>query len=498
MRRATPSPRMRLLAAAMLITLSLAGCAQTAPEPEWHDPQTGMHGKPNHAAIAALIGEPVVMDHDHNDALQHRGSHNIRQVGYSGLDVTIGDNGFANFVIHDDADETLAFVAIDGDATGGFAIVDIADPGNMSVLGKYWIDGNSIQEVRVTPDGDFAVMNVQSLPGLGTPAGLLDGDGLRDCTVCIHVVDVRDRSNPVFVSAMPVELLGTHNFDFATIAGQLYLFYVGQPLYNPYPDPGNHVYIARLERTPTGAVLVPVRDFAYNPVDDVPGQRPDRIFPHDVLVQQHPDGRLLAYVSSWDAGMAIFDVSNPLMPTFLAVEQTRTPSDALAIHWIMQEATARADGKVYAWSAPEIGSLGTGSGVIRAYDVTDPTKPAQVGTWSLPGNVSIEGAYRMSPHTAVPDMATGLLAVSHYHAGMWLLDITDPTAPQHVAYHFPVGPEDAPISGPYWWKKPNFNPDGYGPNVYMTRFHDGLLWMTDRGTGLYALEYTGPVPGPLA
>ncbi len=488
---------MRLFVLALFVATAFAGCAG-APAPTAEvDPQLTPDGLIDTAAIAALIGEPIVMDHDHNNAFEHQGKHNIAQAGYSDLGVTIGDNGFANFVIHDDDDETLAFVAIDGDSTGGFAIVDIADPANMTVLGKYWIQGNSIQEVRVTPDGDFAVMNVQALPGAATPGRLADGEGAKDCTVCIHVVDVRDRSDPVFVSAMPVELLGTHNFDFAVIGGQLYLFYVGQPLYNPYPDPGNHVYIARFERTAAGAYLVPVSDFAYNPVDPVPGQRADRIFPHDVLVQDHPDGRKLAYVSSWDGGAAIFDVSDPLQPTFLAIEQTRAPSDALAIHWIMQEQTARADGKVYAWSAPEIGVLTTGSGVIRAYDVTDPQKPMQVGTWGLPGNVTIEGGYRMSPHTAVPDMATGLLAVSHYHAGMWLLDITDPTEPKHVAYYLPTGPEEAPISGPYWWKKPNFSPDGYGPNVYMTRFHDGMIWMTDRGTGLYALEYTGPIPGSL-
>ncbi len=475
---------------------ALAGCAET-PLQDPVDPQVRPDGTIDLYGIAALIGEPIVMDHDHNDALQHQGRHNIEQVGYSALGVTIGENGFANFVIHEDDDETLAFVAIDGDAEGGFAIVDIQDPSNTTVLGKYWIDGNSIQEVRVTPDGDFAVMNVQDLPSVGTPATLLDGDGAQDCTVCIHVVDVRDRTQPRFVSAMPVELLGTHNFDFEVIDGQLYLFYVGQPLYNPYPDPGNHVYIARLERIGEDAVLVPVNDFAYNPVDETPGQRPGRIFPHDVLVQDHPDGRKIAYVSSWDGGAVLFDVSDVMAPTLLGVEATQAPSGALAIHWMMQEDAARSDGRVIAWSAPEIGSLTTDSGVIRGYDVTDPSKPFQIGTWGLPGDVTIEGAYRMSPHTAVPDMDTGLLAVSHYHAGVWLLDISDPANPAHVGYYLPTGPEDAPISGPYWWKKPNFSPDGYGPNVYMTRFHDGLLWMTDRGTGLYALEYTGPVPGSL-
>lgn len=488
---------MRVLALCLLTMTALAGCAGQAPEPAGSTGLVDEAGQILHDEVAALIGAPIVMEHDHNNASQHQDRLHIGQVGWSDLGVEIGQNGFANFVIWTSEQERLAFVAIDGDSEGGFAIVDIADPADLTVLGKYWVDGNSIQEVRVTPDGRFAVMNVQALPNAGTVMGALDGDGLQDCTVCIHVVDIQDRTAPRFVSAMPVELLGTHNFHFEEYADGLYLFYVGQPLYNPYPDPGNHVYIARFEETPTGAQIVPVNDFAYNPIDETPGQREARIFPHDVMVQDHPDGRKVAYISGWDAGAVLFDVTDPMAPVQLGIEATQEPSGALAIHWVMQEERARADGRTYAWSAPEIGSLDTDSGVVRAYDVTDPAQPVQVGTWGLPGETYIAGRYIMSPHTTVPDMETGLLAVSHYHAGVWVLDISDPTTPKALGYYQPTGPEGAPIDGPYWWKKPNFSPDGYGPNVYQSRWHDGLLWVTDRGTGLYALEYTGPVPGTL-
>lgn len=488
----------------LLLLGVLSGCVSEPDDSAADDdPAAGI----DHDQIAAAIGAPIVMDHDHNAAAEHQGGYNLEQVSYSDLGMTIGDNGFANFVIWpgDEAepevaaegDEQLALVAIDGDSQGGFAIVDIQDPGNITVLGTYWIDGNSIQEVRITPNGRFAVMNVQALPGAGTPAALTDGDLLGDCNVCIHVVDIQDRTQPELVSVMPVELLGTHNFHFETYDDGLYLFYVGQPLYNPWPDPGNHVYIARFEETATGAQLVPVSDFAYNPMDETPGERDDRFFPHDVLVQDHPDGTKVAYISYWDAGVAMFDVSDPMAPELLAVEDTRDGSGALAIHWTIQEPLARADGRVYASSAPEIGGLESDSGVVRIYNVTDPLAPEQISTWGLPGNVTIEGRYIMSPHTTMPDMQTGLLAVSHYHAGVWILDISDPTDPRHLGYYLPTGPEDAPIDGPFWWKKPNFSPDGYGPNVYQVRWHDGLLWMTDRGTGLYAMEYTGPVPGPL-
>lgn len=475
-----------LLAVAALATLLLAGCLAGDDAVD-------------HDAEADAIGEPIVVDHDHNDVTQHTGSHNLDFVGWSTLGVELGENGFANFVLWQDEDEKLAFVAIDGDSKGGFAIADVSDPANIGLLGTYRVPGNGIQEVRVTPSGDYAVMNVQNIP---SPDNAPE-HGLGACEVCIHVVDVRDRSSPELISVTPVELLGTHNFHFEEYDDGLYLFAVGQPLNAGPVDPGNHVWIYRfVEVQPGTAVLVQVGSLEHDyPMDD------GRAFPHDVMVQDHPaTGQKIAYVSYWDGGHVLFDVTDPMgTPPEIAQHAEAAPSDALAIHWIWQEEWVRgpgpAEGQVIAWSAPEIGSLDSGSGVIRALDVTVPESPTQVGTWGLPGDVTIPGIYMMSPHTVFANEATGLVAVSHYHAGVWILDGTDPAEPQHLAYYLPHGDPDDPYGGPIWWKKPNFDPDGYGPNVYQVRWdpdEDSLLWITDRGTGLYALEYTGPVPGPLS
>jgi hypothetical protein len=115
----------------------------------------------------------------------------------------------------------------------------------------------------------------------------------------------------------------------------------------------------------------------------------------------------------------------------------------------------------------------------------------------LPGQVWIPGAYIFSGHITIPDMDRGLLAVSHYHAGVWVLDISDPEDPRHLAYYLPHTDPADPYLGPVWWKKPNFDPAGFMPNVYQARWHDDLLWVSERGSGLYVLEYTGPVPGAL-
>ncbi|MCA1811163.1 MAG: hypothetical protein LC623_04020 [Halobacteriales archaeon] len=476
---------MRLLAALALLLLVLAGCTADTGTSGTGAPRAEVDGagRIDRAAVAANLGTPIVMDHDHNDAALHTGAHNLELVAWSSLGVTLGDNGFANFVLHrTPANRTLAFVAVDGDAQGGFTIADVTDPAHIQVLGDYRTSGSGFQEVRVTPDGRHALLNVQRLPSAGAPS----------CSVCIQVVSVADPAHPALESVLPIEVQGTHNLDVAQYPDGLYVFYVGQPADANNSPVGNRLGVAKLVDSPAGAVLLPVGTFAHPALLD-----DGRSFPHDVLVQAHPDGRRIAYVSHWDGGVATFDASNPSAVTPLGVNTETAPSDALAIHWTTQEPAARRDGRTIVWSAPEIGNLAKGTGAIRAYDGSDPANLRQVGAWSLPGDLSIEGRFLLSPHTIAPDMATGLAAVAHYHAGVWVLDISDPAHPAALGYYLPHGNGTHPYEGKTWWKKPNFNPDGFLPNAYQVRWDHGLLWVTERGTGLYALRYTGPVPGPV-
>lgn len=478
---------MRLLAAPALLLLVLAGClaGEDGGPSASALPEVDAAGRIDRAAVAANIGAPVVLDHDHNDAALHAGGHNLELVAWSGLGVRLGQNGFANFVLHHVAGHTLAFVAVDGDSEGGFTIADVTNPTRIAVLGSYRAAGSGFQEVRVTPDGRHALLNVQDLPGPGAAGA--------SCGVCIHVVSVSDPARPTLESVFPVEVQGTHNLDVVQYPDGLYVFFVGQPATANNDPVGNRLGVARLVDSPAGAVLVPVGTFAH------PALRDDgRSFPHDILVQAHPDGRRVAYVSHWDGGVVTFDATNPAAVTPLGVNTEKAPSDALAIHWTMQEPAKRPDGRTIVWSAPEIGSLAKGTGAIRAYDGSDPATLRQIGAWSLPGDLAIEGQFRLSPHTVIPDLATGLAAVAHYHAGVWVLDISDPARPAALGYYFPHGNGTAPYAGDIWWKKPNFNPTGFLPNAYQARWDNGLLWVTERGTGLYALRYTGPVPGPVA
>ncbi len=482
-----------LLLGAVSVVLLVAGCIGDAGD-EGREPvgdETGI----DHGVIAEEIGEPIEMDHDHTRAELHDGSHNMEFVSWSTLDVELGENGFADFVFHEDGEEKLVVVAIDGDARGGFTIADASDPANITVLGEYRIAGSGIQEVELGPDGNYVFMNVQDTPA--------EGPGALDCQVCIHVVDITDRTNPTRVSLFPVEVLGTHNIEAVDVDGTTYVLYTGQPLYmsNPLgpgsnPPAGAEVGIAQLVEGANGdAHLVKVSEYRHAE-DHTTG---DRSFPHDIHVEEHAlTGQLILWASWWEGGAITVDISNPLVPMELDVADDPAPSDVLNIHQFKPEPEPRTvDGqeKLYAWSTPEIGELDSGSGVYRVYDVTDPADVQQVGTWALPGDVTIPEAFLMSPHTADLNPDTNLVIAGHYHAGLWVLDATDPTDPRHVGYTFPTGDPGEPYTGDYWWKKPNFDPDGYVPNIFQARWNDDLVWATERGTGLYVYEYTGPVPG---
>jgi hypothetical protein len=473
--------------ATALLALLLAGCLAPAGAPPPGAPSSPA-GAPDHAALDALIGAPLVLDHDHTKGSLHTGGVNMRFVAWSSLGVTLGDNGFANFVLWNGSGEELAFVAVDGDARGGFVIADARDPLHITPLGSYMVPGSGFQEVRVFPDGRHALLNVQERPD---PASVVAAPGLGVCSVCIHVVNIEDRTRPFLESALPVQLLGTHNMDIHAIGGELYVFYVGQLQGHPKEPVGNEIGVARYVETPLGAQLVPVGSYRHPQAATEAGLS----FPHDVDVHEHAlTHQQIMYVSHWEGGAVTVDVTDPSAPRELHVEADPAPSAVANIHWFAPEERPRGD-RLFAWSAPEIQGLDTGSGVIRAYDVSDPAAFEQVGTWTLPGRVIIPGAFLFSPHTTMPDMDRGIMAVSHYHAGVWVLDISDPKEPRALGYYLPHGDPAAPYDGPIWWKKPNFDPDGFFPNVYQARWKDGLLWVTERGTGLYVLEYTGPVPG---
>lgn len=439
--------------------------------------------------LAALIGEPIEQLHDHTDPSLHTGSQGLRFVAWDSLiPDEIGEEGFAGLRIVDH----YAYLATDG-AHAGFLIVDISDPTQPRLVSQYTTPGGASQEAVPSADGNWVFLNLQRVPA----AADIAADPTRGTGAGIQIIDVRDKENPRFESFVPVEILGSHVMFYTEIGGKPYVIYNGQPLRQGLPTgdvytppPGNVVKIAEFREVAGVHTLVTVSEFLLE--DSLTAMVQQGCFPHDQWAEEHPlTGQHLLYVAYWDCGAVTIDISDPTMPVLLDVEKEMAPSTRNRVHFYRPDPTLR-DGKVVAYSGPEIDLSPGEPGYVRAYDVTDPTDVSQIGWWRLPGEVENDKPFLFTPHNF--DYRGDLMALAHYHAGLWVLNISDPTAPHAIAYYLPHGDHDHPYDGPEVWRKtPNF-PEPYFPNVYEAKFYtsptDGqeYILVSERGSGLYVLQ----------
>lgn len=456
----------------------LAGCAlPAAPDGPVRTPEE----------LAALIGEPVEQLHDHTDASLHTAGFGMRLVSWSPLiPEEFGEEGFAALRRVGD----LVFIGTDG-AHAGFLIVDVSDPTRPQLVSQYSTPGGASQEAVPTWDGDWVFLNLQRQP---TPAEIA-ADPSRGTGYGIQIVDTRDKAAPRFESFVPVEVRGTHVMMYTEWRGTPYLIYNGQPDRRELPTgetyttpAGNAVHIAEFVEVGGKRTLQPVGQFVLE--ESLSARTSQGCFPHDQWAEVHPTtGQLLLYVAYWDCGAVIVDISDPARPMLLHVDNELEPSTRARIHFFRPDPTPRG-GKIVAWSGPEIDVSPGEPGYLRAYDVSDPTAFGQIGHWRLPGVVENDQPFLFSPHNF--DFRGDLMAVAHYHAGVWVLDVSDPTAPYAIAYYMPHGNETQPYEGEIWRKTPNF-PEAYFPNVYEVKWYDAAdgqtyLLVTERGSGLYVLQ----------
>lgn len=469
--------------------LLAAGCLQAGT--------TTPQGAPESAQdAAARIGTPIEQLHDHTDAALHTGKSGLRLVNWSPLiPDELGREGFAGMRIVND----VAYIATDGEHAG-FVMVDVRDPKAPVVLGQYVTAGGASQEAVPSWDGNWVFLNLQRTPA----AAALAADPLRGTGTGIQIVDVRDKANPRFEAFVPVELQGSHVMFYVELGGKPFLVYNGQPTRQQLPadlgaytpPPGNSVKLAEFVDVAGKKTLKTVGEFRLP--DSLTARVSQGCFPHDQWVEQHPlTQRMVMYVAFWDCGAVTVDVTDPAKPLLLDVDNVMEPSTRARIHFFRPDPTLR-DGKVVAWSGPEIDLSPGEPGYLRSYDVTDPSDIKQVGWWRLPGEVENDKPFVFSPHNF--DYRGGLMALAHYHAGVWVLNVSDPAAPHAVAYYLPHGMEDAPFQGEVWRKTPNF-PEAYFPNAYEVKWYtspvDGETYLlaTERGSGLYVLQMESTATG---
>ena len=471
--------------AALLCAPALAGCIGTSGDDAGANALLPVD-------IAALLPYLDTSDaHDHALPGQHRASWNVGLEGWSPLSPDGSLGRYNHVVLHGNLAFLSAYELPPGKAPG-LAVVDVSDPSAPAVLGTYTSEFLVPIDVALSEDGRFAAIAGHRLtPPVAAPAAVPSlcqtaPTPDRPRTVCppyapagIELLDVRDPAAPVRVARYASAPSGAHTVKLATIDGTLHAFLASYGAHTA-DRLASSVEILRHDASVPGG---------FAPVSRILPERPSGgpVFVHDLWVQVHPVTQArLVWIAYWDGGVVIADVSDVSRPRIVSDWSDFDAATYGNVHFV-RPMDALVDGRHYAVAAPEFSSA-EHAGETYVLDTTDPAAPRLVATWRLPGDPLTPNDYLHSPHNL--DLTRdGFMAIAHYHAGVWVLDLRPVFAggaqPLVLGYHFTVPPVDAALET-----------DSFAPNVWAAAWTpEGRIVASDIGTGLYVLAIDALAPG---
>jgi len=197
-------------------------------------------------------------------------------------------------------------------------------------------------------------------------------------------------------------------------------------------------------------------------------------FTHSVIA----DGKGTAYLSYWDLGTIILDVSDPSNPTMIG----RTDYD------VDEEGNAHSawtgrGGRLLVQTDEDFFPFAGGGfeeawGYTRFYDIADPANPAPLATFEMPSTRLLPpGIGDFTVHD--PKIDGNDLYLSYYAEGVVILDITDVRNPVQKAQFVPT-----PAADP----RGLFFPGEEFPFVWGVWLEDGYALASDINSGLWVFR----------
>ncbi len=450
-----------LVLAVLLRGASMAGCLgdETTEEPPADD-------EPADAASAFEAMVARGEDHDHANPTQHDVAYRTSLVDHLGLVDQGQPSGTHALALA--GDTLFAASTLRGDH--GFYAIDVSDPSQMEVLGE-WHDATAVggdRAIDAIEEGDWVV--------LGT-----EGDVTAEESG-VHLLDTSDPSDIQSVTFLPLEG-GAHTVDILTVDGTTYVFALNYG-----------VQILQIAESPAGVQLVKVGHWTYAgpEITDVPdyenpGNYPSwglrSVYAHDMTPVVDPERGPLLYVAYAYQGLQVLDISQPSAPQLI----TRWTPGGEASPWYTHSVDAAwiDDRRVIVVGSEvfEERHLETPS-PVWILDGTDLEAPELVSTWTNPAGAGSDNLLYSAHFFRIDD---GHVHLSHYHGGVWVLDISTQAKQAE--------PE---VAGAYL---PNAD-TGYRPDtecclgfnlagipVTMDAVGDGnVTYAADIQTGVYALE----------
>ena len=462
-----------------------------------------------HLSAAPFLVQEHGSDGDHATAALHNGSYNVELVGYhNGLDES-GDPNAINAVAPDGYYTEIAITrdyaylgrSSGSGAYGGFSILNLRDDvAHPRKVGEF--RGLSAADLEVNGNESLAFLATQrNVPEQIANSVVSSQDPRAGAARGIAVVNIEDKTNPTLESFVPLPVNGPHTLTYTHHPnGNEYLVVCTYDLISD-PQTGallgvvpvtQRVLIYQVLYKPSASPVPQLTDNVpatltlvsqYSIAESAPAGQ--LFLPHDTRVQNHPtfDGgaHTLLYIAYWDKGVRILDITEPSSVVEVGSSTDLAPSRLKNLH-LVQPFDEPIDDRHITVAQPEIPQVDGETGQVTFFDTTDPRSPQKVGHWTLPpgdqGQLGISG-FDFSPHNF--DLWDGKVAIGHFHAGVWIIDVGDAenlASPKTVGYYMPHVPrDDAPTEQPSVW------------GVFEV---DGLLFAVDESTGLYVLRYTGP------
>lgn len=296
--------------------------------------------------------------------------------------------------------------------------------------------------------------------------------------------DVSDPADPVRLGDAPGP--GCHMLHPIRVAGAPHVWCAA--------DTGPTAY--RIVRTPDGATGVPVGDA-------VPQSDPETtryldyyqeltplgpallVSPHDMTAQPDPvTGDPVLVTAHELQGIRVFDISVPTAPVELGAWRGDGMSEPLErIHTV---GLVEIDDRRIA-----IGTTETFTSVEPAMyivDFTDYANPEFLTRWVPPG-IEHDDTLTYSLHNF--QVVEDRLYLTNFHAGLWVLDVSDPATPEPVALRVPVWDTEYPRPG-----------EQSLPGVFVAMnwywdvlVVDGYVLATDMSAGVEVLHVDGDPAG---
>ncbi len=190
-----------------------------------------------------------------------------------------------------------------------------------------------------------------------------------------------------------------------------------------------------------------------------------------------------AYLSHWDLGTVILDVSDPTDPRFLGRTRYRRREEGNAHSaWTAQGGNLliQTDEDFDPYPGPRTGKAW---GYARFFDISDPAKPVRLSRFKLPTTTRLPPPHGFfSVHDSKVRGTRAYL--SWYSEGVIVLDISQPANPKKIAQFVPPPTAD-PLG---FWGPLVLGSDRPFPFVWGVFVHQGYVLASDINSGLWVFK----------